>query len=182
MIFLDLETTGLLQPEANDLIHQPYITEIYAVKLNWNEDSGGFEYISEFETLVRPPIPISEEITRITGITTEMLYNQPSFAYIYKPLCDFFLGEKTVVAHNCSFDLGVIRCELKRIGKEFAFPWPHDPQCTVELSMPIEHKRQSLAKLHTLFFGEPHQEAHRAKSDVMALVACYQKLIELGYA
>lgn len=182
MIFGDLETTGLLKPEMNDLRNQPYITEIYFVKLNWNQSTNEFEFVDEIETFVKPPIPISEEITNITGITTSMLANAPTFPMLYDRLCDFFLGERVFVAHNVFFDLGVLRCELMRMEKEFQFPWTCRPQCTVELSMPLENKRLSLAKLHTYFFGQPHEGAHRARHDVEALVSCYYQLIQRGLA
>jgi len=180
MIFGDTETTGLLQPEANELRNQPYITEIYLVKLELNKRNGEFTFIDELETFVRPPIPISEEITKITGITDAMLMDAPSFAQIYPKLCEFFLGETTFVAHNCSFDTGMLWCELARLEKEFKFPWPSDQQCTVELSMPLENKRLSLAKLHEKAFGAPHENAHRAKNDVMAMVRCYSWLVQSG--
>ena len=180
MIILDLETTGLLKPEANSLKEQPYITEIYAVKLDWISDEKQFKFINELETFVRPPIPISEEITNITGITDAMLLNAPTFPAMYDSLCNFFLGEDTLVAHNAAFDTGVLLCELSRMDKQHKFPWPQKQLCTVELSMPLEHKKLSLAKLHTYFFGAPHEDAHRAKNDVMALTSCLRELIIRG--
>jgi DNA polymerase III subunit alpha, Gram-positive type len=179
MIFGDLETTGLLVPDANDLRNQPYITEMYFVKLDFNED-GSFKFIDEIETLVKPPIPISEEITQITGITNEMLYDKPSFPAIHNRLTSFFLGEEFFIAHNVAFEIGVIRCELARMGMETRFPWPPNQICTVERSLPIHNKRLSLGKLHEYLTGSPHENAHRARADVEALVRCYSGLMELG--
>ena len=176
MIFGDLETTGLIKPEANDLKNQPYITEIYLVKLNYNDETDEFEYVDEFDTLVKPPIPISDEITKITGITDDMLRLAPSFQTIYPKLCEFFLGERVFVAHNVFFDLGVIKFELMRMEKEFQFPWAYKPLCTVEASMPLFHKRMKLVQLHEHYYGVPIEGAHRARSDVEALVRVYQGL------
>lgn len=179
MIFLDTETTGLLVPDANDLNMQPYITELYCVKIEWDGDS--FSFIDEFESLFSIPIPLDPIITKITGITDEMLLGQPSFAAKYKELCDFFLGEHTMVGHNLSFDTGMIYNELARIQCEIKFPWPMNHKCTVELSMAIENHRLKLSRLHELATGSPHEGAHRAKSDVHAMIRCYEWLIEKGH-
>lgn len=180
MIFGDLETTGLLKAEVNDLRNQPYITEIYFVKLQWDDQQKNFIFIDEIETFVRPPIPISEEITNITGITNGMLANAPAFPLLYPRLCEFFLGETTFIAHNVAFDLGVLCCELRRMEREFQFPWTYNPVCTVERSRPLLNKRLSLGKLHEYFFGAPHEDAHRARADVEALVKCYSEMIARG--
>lgn len=179
MIFLDTETTGLLKPEENELINQPHIIEFYGVRLDW--DGDGFRYVSEFETFVRPPVPIEPIITNITGIDDRMVANAPTFPQIYKDLCQFFMGEDTLVAHNAPFDVGVIYCELARIEKQIQFPWPMNHQCTVELSFHIENKRLKLKKLHEMATGLEHEDQHRASGDVKAMVKCYEWLINEGH-
>ncbi len=179
MIFLDTETTGLLNPEANDLNKQPYITELYMVKLEW--DNGEFQFIDEFHSLFNVPVPIEPIITKITGIDEKMLEGQPTFPDKYMEIAKFFLGEDTVVGHNLAFDNGMIWTELSRIQCETKFPWPIHHHCTVELSLPIEHHRLKLSDLHTKATGAPHDGAHRARSDVEALVTCYAWLKNEGY-
>ncbi len=179
MIFIDTETTGLLQPEANDLRVQPHITEIYAVKLNLSKD--GFEFVEDFESLFHIPVPLPEFITKITGITDEMLLGQPSFAAKYIELCHFFIGEDTIVGHNLAFDAGMLWVELARIQCETKFPWPFIQKCTVELSLGIKNHRLKLSDLHELATGEPHGNAHRARGDVEAMVRCYEWMINQGH-
>ena len=174
-ILFDTETTGLLAPEANDLDAQPYITEIYCVKIDEE-----FNLVEEIETFIKPPIPISEEITRITGITDRDVANAPSFEQVYPRLAELFTGVTRLVGHNLPFDRGMLRVELQRLEREFQFPWPYDQVCTVEASMPIEQRRLPLSKLHELAVGKPHAGAHRAKMDVFALVRCYHWLTEKG--
>jgi len=177
MIVLDTETTGLLKPSASDIDEQPRITEIYACKVDRD-----FNFISEINTLVNPMVPIPEDVVEMTGITDEMVANAPTFPLIYDELCDFFLGEEIAVAHNASYDMNVIRWELTRYGKEIHFPWPRRHICTVEDSFVIKNKRLNLSKLHEMATGRPHdQGAHRAKHDVMALVRCFNWLVEEGY-
>ena len=179
MIFIDTETTGLLQPEANDLNMQPYIIELYAVKLDLVD--GEFKFVNEFESFFEPPIPLDPIITKITGITPEMLVGQPSFASKYDKLCNFFLGETTLVGHNLSFDAGMLWTELARLQCETKFPWPKNHHCTVELSLGIKHHRLKLVDLHTIATGSPHAGAHRARGDVEALVTCYAWLLKEGH-
>lgn len=171
MIALDTETTGLLRPGATELWLQPHMTEIYACKFDEN-----FVIYEEFERLVKPPIPVSEEITRITGISNEMLENEPTFIEIYDDMCEFFLGETHVFAHNNTFDKGVIETELARHDLVTRFPWAINQICTVEASMPINNKRMTLAQLYKLATGKEIENAHRAKNDVLPMVQCIKWL------
>ena len=168
MIFFDTETTGLLMPSPSDVKLQPYITELCMIKL----DNEG-EYVDELTTFIKPPVPIPEEITKITGITEEMLEDAPYFIQVYDKICDFVLGEAEIVAHNAPFDIGMLKYELERLDKVLNFPWPKRHICTVEQSYQIQNRRLSLAKLHTLATGAPHEGAHRAREDVLALIRCY---------
>jgi len=174
MIIIDTETTGLIKPTLTDSHLQPFITELYACKI-----TNDFKFISEFNHLIKPPIPVPELITKITGIDDKMLENKPSFIEIYDELCDFFLGETIIVAHNASFDVGMIYWELFRLDLEKKFPWPKYHICTVEQSFGIENKRLKLTQLHEKATGIPHVEgAHRAKDDVMALVRSFKWLVK----
>ena len=175
MIFIDTETTGLLKPDAASLNLQPFITEIYAVKLT---DNLGF--IEDVNTLVKSPIPIPDEVIKISGITNEMVADAPKFIEVYNELVDLFIGERTTVGHNVSFDLGVLWAELARHRLEFHFPWSPIWMCTVEKSMSIKHKRLSLKDLYMLATGHAYEDAHRAKSDVLATIECYQWLETKG--
>lgn len=175
MLFTDTETTGLLKTDAIDLNLQPHIIELYIIK---TEDD--FTFIDEIDTFIKPPVPISEEITRITGIDNLMVANAPTFVEVYPDLVSLCLGQETIVGHNLPFDMGMIYCELARMNVEFKFPWPHNWVCTIERSMSIEHKRLKLGYLHELATGNPHQGAHRAKADTHATARCYFWLKEKG--
>lgn len=175
----DTETTGLLKPKANDMDKQPYITEIYVAKLIHRSD-GQIEQIAEFEQMFKPPMPITEEITRITGITNHDLKDCPSFKRVAPDLCDFFIGVGRMVAHNLAFDRSMLANELVRAGKILNFPWPPQHVCTVEKSLHLEQRRMNLTKLHEEFFGEGFPDAHRAKNDVLPLIRCYKHMVKEG--
>lgn len=174
MLAFDTETTGLLKPETTKLHLQPFMTEIYMCK--FDED---FNIIGEFDHLVKPPFPIPEFISRITGITNEMVADKPEFIDIYDEFCDFVNGETISFAHNHSFDTGVIRYELERHDLQYRFPWPKTHYCTVELSEPIRNKRLKLAELYEIATGNKEiTGAHRAANDVHAMVDCIKWLHE----
>ena len=171
MLAFDTETTGLLRPGATELWLQPFIIEIYMAKLN-----DEFEIIDEFDQLIKPPVPISEEITGITGITNEMVEGSPSFIQIYPDLCDFVCGEEKIFAHNCTFDISMLENELARHDLVNKFPWPSEHICTVEASFPLENKRLTLAKLYKIATGRDIVDAHRARNDVVQMTECIEWL------
>ena len=173
MLIFDTETTGLVQPALVPLAEQPEIIEFAGIKI----DDFTFEETERLTFLCKPRNPISEEITKITGITNEDLINEKSFAAYYHELANFFLGESIMVAHNLSFDHSMLRFELERIGKECAFPWPFKQVCTVEASFSINNKRMRLCDLHQLACGEDFKDAHRAMADTEALLRCVRWLI-----
>jgi DNA polymerase III epsilon subunit-like protein len=164
----------LLRPSATELYLQPFIIEICAIKFN-----DVFEVVDKFTTFVKPPVPIPDEVIDITKITNEMAKDAPPFALVYDDLCDFFLGETDMYAHNCSFDATMILNELRRMGMETKFPWPKNQICTVEKSYPIMNKRLNLRKLYEIATGEAEfPNAHRAESDVMAMIECIKWMKE----
>lgn len=172
-ILYDTETTGLLKPSANSVDEQPEIIELFACKID-----DDFEILGEFSSLFKPKLSISEEITRITGLTNEDVRNAPAFAEKVDELAEFFTGVDELIAHNLPFDRSMLANELIRCDRLIQFPWPRIHTCTVELSMEIEQRRLNLASLHTYATGKPHEGAHRAKEDVYAVVRCYHWLQE----
>lgn len=173
MLFIDNETTGLLKPSLADLYLQPYITEICIIKTDKD-----FNQIDEVNTLINPGVPIPDFTTKITGITDAMVEDKPKFFDIFKSIAELATGERGIVTHNASFDLGVLKYELMRIGMEYNFPWPINHICTVEATRHLKHKMLKLSYLHELATGKPHEGAHRAQADVHALIRCYQWLVE----
>lgn len=178
VIIFDTETTGLLKPSASGIDKQPYIIDICLCKLERDGDS--VRVIDTYETLIKPPDLISDEITRITGIKNYDLENAPTFSEVYKDISKFFVGTTDLVAHNIGFDVSMLANELVRIGKVIKFPWPINHICTVEKTKYMEQRRLNLTRLHELLFGCGFDDAHRAKTDVMALKRCYIELVKMG--
>ena len=177
-IIFDTETTGLIKPKATDIAEQPYITEIFCLKVV--HDTKHFEVIGEFESLYKVPVPLSEVITRITGLRDSDLAQAPTFGEMQPKLSEFFTGVNAMVAHNLAFDKSMLANELVRCGKVLNFPWPPNHICTVERTMHIEQRRMSLTRLHEHLFKEGFPDAHRAKNDVMPLYKCFKELVQSG--
>ena len=172
MIVFDTETTNLLMPEIADLSSQPYMIEVAVIKLG-----PKYKEVARYSTLLNPAVPLDEATHKsITGLTSADLADAPIFLEVYEKLAALFLGEDMLVAHNLSFDLGVLTTELKRIGKEFAFPYPPTQICTVESTKHLKGHRLKLVELHELKVGKKFKQAHRALSDVEALVRIIKEM------
>jgi DNA polymerase III epsilon subunit-like protein len=177
-IIFDTETTGLIKPSATDINQQPYITELYALKVQHTDE--GIVVIGEFESLFKVPVKLSDVITKITGLTNADLEHSPEFKDETDNLAKFFTGSDRLVAHNLAFDRSMLANELLRCDKILNFPWPREHICTVERSIYIEQRRMSLTRLHEHFFNEPFADAHRAKNDVIPLFRCYKEMVRIG--
>lgn len=94
-VAIDVETTGL-SPIANELI------EVSAIKYS------GSKKIDTFSTLIKPTVSIPYYITKITGITNEMVKKAPVVDDIMDDLVEF-VGNSPIVAHNAQFDYKFIQ-------------------------------------------------------------------------
>jgi len=175
IVIIDTETTGLDAPSPTKIELQPYITEFYGVRL-----TRDFKFISEVDTMVKPPVPISEEITKITGITQADVDSAPAFINVYDKIYDLFEGVNFIVGHNIMFDLRILTYELFRHDFQNKFHFPKHMMCTVELSKHYLNKRLTLQKLHEHLFGFEFVGAHRARSDVEATAKCFIEMVKRG--
>lgn len=172
-LIFDTETSDLI---GNSLLadrHMPHIIEFYGCIVNEEGD-----VVEELDFLCKPPQPISETTTRITGITQEDVKDAPPFSHFADKVFELIESADTVVAHNLSYDKEVVNVEAKRLGREVA--WPVDLVCTVEQTEHLKGHRLSLSALHEYLFGEPFTGAHRARVDVEALAQCYLELVRRG--
>jgi DNA polymerase-3 subunit epsilon len=94
-IFIDLETTGL-NPEKNEII------EIAMVPFEYSSDGRIFKIHEAFNELQEPASgSIPAEITRITGITNDMVRGKKIDA---GKVAEIAAPAALVIAHNASFD------------------------------------------------------------------------------
>lgn len=123
-VCLDTETTGL--DDTAEII------EIGMVKVIDGQIAD------RYSQLVKPSCPIPEPITQLTGIDNEMVEDQPYWSGIEKAVLDF-IGDATLVAHNVSFDRGMLENHLQRI---LPNPWV-DTHDMAKIFSAYAHKLQA---------------------------------------
>jgi DNA polymerase-3 subunit epsilon len=108
-VAFDVETTGLVAGVDR-------VVEMAAVVF------AGDEVRESFSSLVNPGVSMPAAVTRVTGITDEMLAGAPA---PLAPLTDFLqiLHRGTPVAHNAVFDVGFVLSEAQEAG----LPMPDGP-------------------------------------------------------
>ncbi len=156
----DIETTGAVYKYGK-------ITEIAVYVHN------GERITDEFHTLVNPETDIPLYITRLTGITNEMVASAPKFYQIARKIVELTAG-RIFVAHNVNFDYQFIREEFGRIGYEF----DRKKLCTVQLSRKLfpGHGSYSLGKL-CADLGIELNNRHRASGDALATVKLFEMIL-----
>lgn len=169
----DTETTSLITNTALPLHQQPRVIEFYGMLVN-----DQFLLVDELEFVCDPQIAITEEVTKITGISNADVEGKPKFSHYASHVAEMLRHAGEVVAHNLSYDKFVLDCEFARIGGSIS--WPARLLCTVEATEWFKGFRLNLSALHDHLFGEPFSGAHRAKQDVQAMARCFKQLREHG--
>lgn len=136
--------------------------------------TDGKEIFETFHSLVYPGVEVSPFVEHLTGITTEMLANEPPFARIAEKVFSMLDG-KIFVAHNVSFDYSLLRNELRRTANKLELP----RLCTVKLSRRIfpglaSYKLDSV----TNSLGIAPFTHHRALDDALAAAEILKCAIE----
>ena len=158
---IDVETTGGSPKHSK-------ITEIAIFKTN------GSKILDKYSTLLHPEQSIPDFIVRLTGISNQMVENSPKFYEVAKDIIDF-TKDCVFVAHNVSFDYGMIRNEFKRLGYDFRLP----QLCTVKTSRKVipGYKSYSLGSISKDLNIEINGR-HRATGDAEATTHLFHLLFE----
>lgn len=172
-LIFDTETTDLTRNRLLRLDRQPHIIEFYGCLKEIEDDV----ILEEIDTLIRPPVKVSDKISKITHIDNDMLADAKVFSQVADDIANLIEKAPVVIAHNASFDQEIIDIEFERLGRKIKWP---KLICTVEATLHLKGYRLSLTALHELLFGETFPEAHRAKHDVIALARCCSELLKRG--
>ncbi len=159
---IDIETTG-------GSATRDKITEI-AIIIH-----DGLAEVESYSTLINPEVKIPYYITKLTGISNEMVENAPKFWEVAKKIIELTEG-KIFVAHNVSFDYNFVRNEFKSLGYDYT----RDKLCTVRLSRTLIPGKPSysLGKLCESL-GIPLQDRHRAMGDTAATAKLFSLLLSI---
>ncbi len=95
LLAFDLETTGL----------NPATDEIIEIGVARFRDGA---VVDQFQSLVKPSIPIPADITHLTGIYQEDVDDAPAIEKLL-PQIESFFADSPVIAHNAQFDLSFMR-------------------------------------------------------------------------
>ncbi len=158
---IDIETTGGAPGKGR-------ITEIAIFVME------GCEKVDEFVSLINPEQTIPPYISRLTGITDEMVEGAPRFFEVARKVVEI-TTDTIFVAHNAAFDYNFIRKEFESLG----YHYDREVLCTVRLSRKIIPGMDSYS-LGNLCgdLGIPLSDRHRAGGDARATALLLQLLIE----
>jgi DNA polymerase III subunit epsilon len=126
----------------------------------------GEKVTDSFHSLINPESEIPYYITKLTGITNEMVATAPKFYEVAKKIVEV-TANKIFVAHNVGFDYNFIRQEFKDLGYDYR----RKTLCTVELSRKYlpGHPSYSLGNICQALNIEINGR-HRAAGDARATV------------
>ena len=159
---IDIETTGAVYKYAK-------ITEIAVFVYN------GERITDQLVTLVNPEMDIPLPITRLTGITNEMVSAAPRFFEVARKIVEITSG-RIFVAHNVMFDYRFIQEEYRRLGYDFS----RKRICTVQLSRKLIPGKSSYSLGNLCREMDISIEGrHRAGGDALATVRLFEKLLDL---
>lgn len=155
-IVCDVETTGL-SPVENRM------TEITLIKVY----NG--EITDKFTTLINPQQHIPREITHLTGISNEDVFNKPVFAEISEEIISFFGKDEyskiIFTGHNAGFDYKFLYHSFSRINKQFEYK----TLCTCKLARRLLKRLRSKSLINVAAYFEINfKRHHRAYDDALA--------------
>jgi len=158
---IDVETTGF-----NEKIDR--ITEIAAIKIKNNT------VIDKIEFLINPERPIPSRISKLTGITDQMVFDKPLFSEIAEELLAF-IGDTVIIAHHSRFDMKFINMELERSSNK---PLQNSVLCSCNLAKKLyphfdRYSLDALARRFDLNFVS----RHRAYGDALMVTDIFKKFL-----
>lgn len=175
-LVFDTETTGMLVKGAKpDNVNQPHIVQLGMILY-----SQVGQVLAEHNILVKCPIPIPPDATKIHGITDDMVqkYGVPLTTAIN--LFHHYAGiAELLVAHNLAYDFGVIQAAQERTKLFQPFTAAHCTmlanveRCALPSKWGRDYKWPTLQELHINLFKEPFSGAHDAMADVRACARCF---------
>ena len=136
----------------------------------------GGRIVRDFYSLVDPEQPFDWFNVQLTGINEETVFDAPSFPELW-PKLEPLLSSGILVAHNASFDMGVLRkCLLS-----YEITWKQTVRglCTVVMGRSLLPGRSHKLNDLCAFYGIALQH-HRADSDSHACAEILLRYLAMG--
>lgn len=150
-VFLDVEATGLSYTSDK-------LIELGMVKFEYTEDGRIFNLLEEFNNYQDPKIPIPEYITKLTGITDDMVKGH---SIEESKVAHYLDNIDIIIAHNAQFDRAFFETTFPNIACKawacsmFDIDWKNEDVTS--------HKLEYIAYRYNFFY-----EGHRAIIDCLA--------------
>jgi len=164
VVITDTETTGVHA-------HAHRVIEVAGMRVSRGREAA------HFSELINPGLSIPRRITRITGITSAMVFDKPSADEVIPRFLEF-LEDGVFVAHNIRFDWSFINAELDRLGMP---PMSNRGLCSLKLARRLLPglRSKSLGSLAT-FYRIPSEGRHRAAKDVEITAIVLERLCQMA--
>jgi DNA polymerase-3 subunit epsilon len=156
---VDIETTGL-SPTDDAII------ELAALRVR------NHQVVASYSQLINPLRPIPPFIQNLTGITNEMVAEQPSLIEV-AALFVGFIGNDLLVGHN------IARFDASFLNYQVPYLWSsYQVVDTLLIARKLLRAQCPDMKLSTIarFFEIDQSGAHRALNDTLITQACYEKM------
>lgn len=156
---IDIETTGI-HPATDEIIDLGYL------------QFDGTKLVRSYSSLVRPENIVSSFITKLTGITNEMLKKAPLWSQVETDLLE--LESHSLLAHNANFEESFLKRYFDKISQPNGRETYHDSMYYLALLFP-EAEALNLESFINRF-GVAEKEEHRGLADSRDLL----KVILIG--
>lgn len=161
-VVFDIETTGLSQSYDE-------IIEIAACKVY----QGGI--VDTFEVFVHPKMEIPKKISELTTITNEMVEDALPIERILPQFMEFCAGS-ILVAHNATFDVGMIYRDVERYHLNYA-PFPVIDTLNLFRVGYHDEVKQFNLKVMSKYFKVKQEQHHRAIDDTRVTALCFLSML-----
>ena len=162
VVVLDLEMTGLD-------IERDRVCEVAAMRA----EAG--EVQRSIDTLIRPPVPMSDEAAAITGISDADLVDAPPFASIAVELTELLSGA-VLVCHNVQTDLAFLEREFHAVRHEVDAPVSLD---TLWMARRLFAFPRNALHAVAKTLGVDVAESHRAFADAEVTWRVLRKMLDI---
>lgn len=162
-VVFDLETTGLS-------CRYDRIIEFGAVRIEHGTEVG------RMSILINPEREISEKITKITGITNEMVKKAPTIKEAFPKIIEF-IKDATLVSHNADFDFSFLNESLKRNGFEISTNPVVDTLALSRYLFPLSRNHRLGTLCRNMDVRYDDGSAHRAEYDARVLNEVWQAML-----
>jgi DNA polymerase-3 subunit epsilon len=159
---LDLELTGLD-------VDRDRICEVAVVR------AVGGVVVDVFSTLIHPPVALSEEAARLTGLSDADLAGAPEFRDVAERVTAL-LADAVVVCHNADTDLTFLHRELDAVGVPFDPPPVLD---TLWMARRLFSFQRNNLSTVAQALGVASDVGHRALGDARTTLAVLTRMLEV---